>query len=270
MNTEKLRNARKQKGLSQEELAYQCQVSRQAVSKWESGQSVPDADNLILISKALSISIDDLLDNDYEETHIKMKFDYHDFMEQEAKFSIYEYKSKFKIGQIPLIHIHYTRGMYGIGYGRRFVRRKQVAKGIIAIGDIAIGVVALGLVSLGLFSIGLLSIGLVGLGILSLSPLSFGIFAIGMLSVGVIAIGLQSLGVIAFGLQLAVGVVAIGDVACGIAATGHTLTLSVGDQNNLISGCLLDGSLVRNLKDYMSQHWIWWPLRKIIEMMITC
>jgi len=40
--SDKLQKLRKQKGLSQEELAEECGVSRQAISKWESDQSMPE------------------------------------------------------------------------------------------------------------------------------------------------------------------------------------------------------------------------------------
>ena len=45
---EKIQKLRKEAGLSQEELAYQLGVSRQAVSKWESGAAVPELDKLMV------------------------------------------------------------------------------------------------------------------------------------------------------------------------------------------------------------------------------
>lgn len=58
---EKIMLLRKQHGWSQEELAYRLDVSRQAVSKWESGASVPEVDKIVLLSKIFSISTDELL-----------------------------------------------------------------------------------------------------------------------------------------------------------------------------------------------------------------
>ncbi len=58
---ENLLNARKRKGLSQEKLAEMLHVSRQAVSKWETGESTPDMDNLLRLREALGISLDALL-----------------------------------------------------------------------------------------------------------------------------------------------------------------------------------------------------------------
>lgn len=52
---------RKQKGWSQEELAYQLDVSRQAVSKWESGSSIPEIDNIVQMSELFNVSLDYLL-----------------------------------------------------------------------------------------------------------------------------------------------------------------------------------------------------------------
>ena len=56
----KLYNLRKQKGLSQEELANRLNVSRQTVSKWEVGDSTPDMEKLIAISDLFKISLDEL------------------------------------------------------------------------------------------------------------------------------------------------------------------------------------------------------------------
>lgn len=52
---------RKSVGLSQEQLAEVVGVSRQAISKWETGQTVPDLDNLIQLALAFSVSTDELL-----------------------------------------------------------------------------------------------------------------------------------------------------------------------------------------------------------------
>jgi len=61
---EKLQELRRQKGLTQEELAAQLFVSRAAVSKWESGRGYPGIDSLKSISKFFSVSIDALLSGD--------------------------------------------------------------------------------------------------------------------------------------------------------------------------------------------------------------
>jgi transcriptional regulator with XRE-family HTH domain len=58
---EKLQQLRKQKGLTQEELAEQLHVSRTAVSKWESGRGFPNIESLKAIAKFFGVSLDELL-----------------------------------------------------------------------------------------------------------------------------------------------------------------------------------------------------------------
>ncbi len=59
--SEKLKELRKQKGISQEQLAEKIYVSRQAITKWESGNGLPDIENLIAISSLFNESLDSLL-----------------------------------------------------------------------------------------------------------------------------------------------------------------------------------------------------------------
>ena len=61
---EKLQELRKNKGLTQEQLAEELYVSRTAISKWESGRGYPSIDSLKEISKYFSVSIDDLLSSE--------------------------------------------------------------------------------------------------------------------------------------------------------------------------------------------------------------
>lgn len=63
---EKLIQLRKSKGISQEELADNLGVSRQAISRWELGQTMPDAPNLVKLGELFNVSIDYLLHDDYE------------------------------------------------------------------------------------------------------------------------------------------------------------------------------------------------------------
>lgn len=63
---EKLQILRKRNGLSQERLAEKLGVSRQAVSKWESGQSTPDLNKLIKLSELYNVTIDSLVRDNVE------------------------------------------------------------------------------------------------------------------------------------------------------------------------------------------------------------
>ena len=64
---EKLQALRKARGWSQEELATQINVSRQALSKWESGASVPDTENVVALSRLFGVSTDYLLKDELED-----------------------------------------------------------------------------------------------------------------------------------------------------------------------------------------------------------
>ncbi len=61
---EKLQELRKQKGLTQEDLAESLFVSRTAISKWESGRGYPNIDSLKAIAKFFSVTIDELLSSE--------------------------------------------------------------------------------------------------------------------------------------------------------------------------------------------------------------
>ncbi|MGI6579962.1 MAG: type II CAAX prenyl endopeptidase Rce1 family protein [Saccharofermentanales bacterium] len=60
---DKIKDTRKQSGLTQEQLAETMTLSRSAIAKWESGTGLPDVDSLILLAQLLNVSIDDLLDD---------------------------------------------------------------------------------------------------------------------------------------------------------------------------------------------------------------
>ena len=64
---EKITELRKKNGWSQEELAEKLDVSRQAVSKWESAQSVPDMNRVLLLSEVFGVSTDYLLKDELGE-----------------------------------------------------------------------------------------------------------------------------------------------------------------------------------------------------------
>lgn len=63
---DKIMEERKKNGWSQEELADKLSVSRQAVSKWESAQSVPDLQRVIQLAEIFNVSTDYLLKDEVE------------------------------------------------------------------------------------------------------------------------------------------------------------------------------------------------------------
>ncbi|MDR2182634.1 MAG: helix-turn-helix domain-containing protein [Clostridiales bacterium] len=60
---EKIQVLRKQSGMSQEQLAERITISRQAISRWELNESVPDVDNIVQLSRIFGVSTDYLLKN---------------------------------------------------------------------------------------------------------------------------------------------------------------------------------------------------------------
>jgi transcriptional regulator with XRE-family HTH domain len=214
---DKLQKLRKEKGLSQESLADMLGVSRQAVSKWESGQAYPETDKLIVLSEFFGVTLDSLLKDGGGEPPLTMA------AEAAGRESywlpqrrVYEYKSKETLYGLPVVHIN-------IGFGNRR------AKGIVAIGNVAQGFVSIGLVSAGLVSIGLLSLGLIGFGVLALGLLlaigtvSIGIFSIGAIAVGIFTLGAVSIGVYSIGALAVASRVAVGDYAYAPVAAGRTV-----------------------------------------------
>ena len=205
---EKLQQLRKERGFSQEDLAERLSVSRQAISKWESGSAYPEIEKLVQLSEIFGVTLDSLM----KEGPIE----YGSGGGQGRDFPFYrpyrngfwgsrgyEYKSKSTLFGLPLVHIN-------IGFGMRRAR-----------GIIAIGVLARGLISIGLLSMGLLSTGLLSLGLLALGPFALGLAAVGAVAIGGIAIG-----------AVAIGAIALGAVAIGMFSTGAVAVAShiaVGD-----------------------------------------
>lgn len=64
---DKLQKLRKENHMSQESLAEQIHVSRQAISKWEQGTAMPDTDNIVILSKYFQVPIEYLLFDEYDE-----------------------------------------------------------------------------------------------------------------------------------------------------------------------------------------------------------
>lgn len=202
---EKIYMLRTEKGLSQESFGDSLGVSRQSVSKWETGASVPELDKIVAISNLFGVTTDYLLREDLER---EMRAG------DSSRRSHYEYKSKKMIGNLPLVHIHTGAGLYR-------------AKGVIAIGNIAEGALAIGFVAVGGFAIGLVSVGLLCLatlavGIVALGSFSFGIITFGAVSVGIFSMGALTFGQFAFGASAHGAQVAVGDMAQGNIALGYS------------------------------------------------
>ncbi len=73
--SERILKERKRHGLSQEALAYEIKVSRQTISKWESGSSYPDIDKIVLLSEVFDVTTDYLLKGTEERSRVLRKIE---------------------------------------------------------------------------------------------------------------------------------------------------------------------------------------------------
>lgn len=77
----KMHQLRKMSGLTQEQLAEKLGVSRQTISKWESGSSVPDLESMVRFSRLFQVSLDDLLEEEESMAEKSEKLNMEDLME---------------------------------------------------------------------------------------------------------------------------------------------------------------------------------------------
>lgn len=217
MNTgEKIARLRKEKNYTQEQLAALLGVSRQSVSKYESGLTYPETDKLIRLSELFGCTVDFLLkDNveepmDYVATAKASENTEENFCKKLfGQWTNFECKSEKQVLGMPLWHIgKNAKGVFAIGIK---------AKGIVSVGLFSLGLFSFGFCSLGLLSFGLFALGLLSAGCFSFGGLAFGAIAIGIIACGAVAIGEFSLGALAIGHYFAMG-----DHAYGMFAFGDT------------------------------------------------
>ena len=253
--------------MSQEQLAERLGVTRQSVSKWESGAAVPELGKLIALSDIFSVSVDYLVKDRLEEPERPETQDSQgtpdrteEVLSSTAKlteqveeisrfFRSWTWESKTKLFGLPLVSICFC--IYP-----HITRYRKIARGIIAIGNVAAGVVAIGALSVGIFSLGACSIGALALGALAFGLAALGPVAIGLLAFGPVAIGLwYAGGVAALGGKIAVGVAVVGETAVGYDASGKHILLW-GD--SLTQG---------DVEAFLLQHHphLWKPLLKFLS-----
>lgn len=240
---EKLMNQRKKLGYSQEQLAERLGVTRQSVSKWESGQAMPELSKLVTLSELFGISLDYFAKDYVEEsipTAMPVESEVNRRLEELTRaMRGYRYTSKTRVFGIPLVSVRFSRHSL----------RDGTALGIIAIGNVAIGVLSIGALSLGVFGIGAMTIGLL---------LGLGAVAIGLLAIGAVAIGAISFGAVALGLKIAAGAVAVGRVAVGVEASG-LYTLEIQEAWTSFA----------DVARFLECHGLWRPLQKLLELFVS-
>ena len=191
--SEKLISLRRKAGLSQEQLAAQLDVTRQSVSKWESGSAVPELGKLIALSDLFGVTIDYLVKDTVTEPErvetaetVQLERRLNELAgEYHEHFGPYfSYTSKKRLFGLPLVSIRFGRDRHPSKY--------STAIGIIAIGNFSLGVVSIGLISAGVLSLGMVSFGLLALGMVAMGGLAVGISTIGWASLGVAALGVHA------------------------------------------------------------------------------
>ncbi len=85
---EKIKKLRKDRGLTQEELAEKLNLSRQAIAKWESGQSYPEVETLLKLSNFFRVTIDFLVKNEDEQCKTNNLYESINFNNEMIEFLI--------------------------------------------------------------------------------------------------------------------------------------------------------------------------------------
>lgn len=189
---DKLASLRKKQGMSQEQLADRLGVTRQSVSKWESGSSMPELSKLISISDLYSVSVDYLVRDAIDDPQTPRQETAGrpertdatgcGYVYVDSPFRVYEYVSKTRIAGVPLICVRFGGA------------RNVTACGIIAVGNIAIGLISVGGIAFGALSLGGVAFGLAAFGGVAMGFVAFGATAIGYIAGGISAIGYYAAG----------------------------------------------------------------------------
>ncbi len=292
---EKIYSLRVKNGLSQEAFGEKLGVSRQSVSKWETDQSVPELDKIVMISELFTVTTDYLLKESVAEPAFGQwkgttaaegsgqwngastaaggsgqwtkasgaeqasdVWGESSYTEQDA----YECRGRAVVKRGFSYEYKSKRSWRGmplvhvnIGFGRS-------AKGVIAIGLAAKGIVAIGLAGLGVITLAPVGIGLLlSAGIVAIGGIALGDFAIGVVAMGAFCVGIFSMGALAVG-QFSFGAIAIGqqvavgDVARGDIALGFSeATGTVFQQITGKQGGFDPQDVLRAIDEHVADYW---------------
>jgi len=211
---------RKQRMMSQEDLGNAIGVSRQTVSKWEMGQTTPEMNKIIQLSKLFDISLDELLLGLTSENTKTTTSEANRYLNQGIHF---EYRTKREIKGVPIFHINVGLGFYK---AKGIIAIGNIATGVVAIGVIAKGIIAIGTLAIGIFALGAFAIGLIAFAGIALGGVAVGGIAIGYLAIGGLALGIYAIGGCAVAVNIGVGGYASGKIAIGDEVKGiHTFVV---------------------------------------------
>lgn len=193
---EKLTDLRRKAGLSQEQLADRLGVTRQSVSKWESGAAMPELGKLIALSELFDVSIDYLVKEGNTSdpltagqeggcsARLEEKLD---TLAQDYRRSfgpVFQYTSHRTLFGLPLVSVRFGHD--------RHPTRYNTAVGVVAIGNFSVGIISVGLISVGALSVGMIAMGLAAVGMVSIGAAAVGLSAMGVWSFGISALGWKS------------------------------------------------------------------------------
>jgi len=292
---EKIYSLRVKNGLSQEAFGEKLGVSRQSVSKWETDQSVPELDKIVMISELFTVTTDYLLKESAAEpasgqwkgttaaggpgqwngvstaaegfgqwTKASGAEQASDVWGEssDTEQDAYECRGRAVVKRGFSYEYKSKRSWRGmplvhvnIGFGRS-------AKGVIAIGLAAKGIVAIGLAGLGVITLAPVGIGLLlSAGIVAIGGIALGDFAIGVVAIGAFCVGIFSMGALAVG-QFSFGAIAIGqqvavgDVARGDIALGFSeATGTVFQQITGKQGGFDPQDALRAIDEHVADYW---------------
>jgi len=136
MISDKIKELRQKESLSQEQFAEQINVSRQAVTRWETGRGTPDIDNLIAISNAFHISIDELLKGDVISSTDKKTTDdiYSEYISKKCDIHLTDWNDNlynaYILSEDDKFVFYYINGKEKIAgvVGKRFITKIALAK----------------------------------------------------------------------------------------------------------------------------------------------
>ena len=122
--SENLQRLRKEKGLSQEDVAQKLFVSRQSVSKWENGNAEPGVENLKALARLYGVTLDELMGNVAAEDRLSADFEpdfayteYQRWVEERQQDTDYRYLFLLRLTvAIILSAIDFTRGNFSISF----------------------------------------------------------------------------------------------------------------------------------------------------------
>lgn len=260
---EKIYSLRVKNGLSQEAFGEKLGVSRQSVSKWETDQSVPELDKIVMISELFTVTTDYLLKESVAEpasgqwkgttaaggtgqwngasTAAEGAGQWNGTPRAAEGSGQWKKASGAEQASDVWGESSYTEQDAYECRGRAVVKRgfsyeyksKRSWRGMPLVHvNIGFGRSAKGVIAIGLAAKGIVAIGLAGLGVITLAPvgigllLSAGIVAIGGIALGDFAIGVVAMGAFCVGI-FSMGALAVGQFSFGAIAIGQQV--AVGD-----------------------------------------